>query len=523
MNAEAIPPFLQRLELGLEADARAIKRAYARELKKIDQETDLAGFQELRECYDIALRWAAWDAERKEQEAQASTPEPAPPPSAADGLEALDIVLPPPTNSRHEETPAPLDMLDDALPAAPQGPAREPDIDPEQLSLTAFERFTDACQVLGKGRFLDDVQLWEAELRRRLGDDELVNLEARTIFEARVAHLIAGEWQALNAPLFRAASTVFEWEGDPRRLQQFGYAGAFLYQATEEARLFEAQPAQDQTAQRQLLARLRQGDGPPPRVSMLDRRQIERMIERFPSLLTLQAHHEIVEQWRRQGRRPSPSVARAPVADTAPEPVLEGDTSKRRGFDKAWILFAVIAIVALLRGWQLHGASFLPSAYNGGQFMPPAAAPAPDADQAPDAVPASRRVDPGTRPARAAGALDQRIIDAIGNDIDYKYAKDAPAGRRTVKFEVFLDANGKVLGMNKRAKSIDPAWDKAVEAAIRRARPFPPEAGTVVMLEFGVTLTRNVPRPAAKTPAAQEPEAQETPAEEAGQAPQPGQ
>ncbi len=53
-------PFLTRLGLQPDSDAKDIRRAYARELKKIDQAADPGAFQELRESYEIALGWHAY-------------------------------------------------------------------------------------------------------------------------------------------------------------------------------------------------------------------------------------------------------------------------------------------------------------------------------------------------------------------------------------------------------------------------------------------------------------------------------
>jgi outer membrane biosynthesis protein TonB len=53
---------------------------------------------------------------------------------------------------------------------------------------------------------------------------------------------------------------------------------------------------------------------------------------------------------------------------------------------------------------------------------------------------------------------------------------------------VFLDADGKVIGMNKMQDSHLPGLDAAIEAAIRAAKPFPPETARI----FRVNMTGHV-------------------------------
>jgi hypothetical protein len=63
-------------------------------------------------------------------------------------------------------------------------------------------------------------------------------------------------------------------------------------------------------------------------------------------------------------------------------------------------------------------------------------------------------------------------------------------------FDVFLDENGAVIGVNRKERAADPAYTAAVERAILATPPFPPRTVKMVMLGYSSTLKRKPARPA---------------------------
>lgn len=237
------------------ADARDIRRAYARALKKIDQALDPAGFQTLREAYECALQAHAW---RLDDDAGQADPDTA----------AADVIL--------------AEPLQDAT--------------PEQLAGVVADAFTAVLATLGATQATVSDAPWQAALQHALADERLFAIDARFAFEQRVADILVRGWRPGHEALLAAAIAVFDWT---RGLGQgrLGYAGIVLECALVERVLFERQAGVDKQAQKRVLRLLRQGHTPEPSRMMQDLPFFARMQERFPHWLSIVAPEDGIAYW----------------------------------------------------------------------------------------------------------------------------------------------------------------------------------------------------------------------------------
>ncbi|NMZ81764.1 J domain-containing protein [Pseudomonas mandelii] len=132
------------LELPEDADARTIKRSYARLLKTFRPDEDPEGFQRLREAYEEALGVAQWRAEYAAEEHEVATVDVVEKPNHTDlqagsdvlGVRPLSLQNPPPLRPLNLESPPPLRSLNLA-PSNPQ-PLHEPVAAPDELAARAL-------------------------------------------------------------------------------------------------------------------------------------------------------------------------------------------------------------------------------------------------------------------------------------------------------------------------------------------------------------------------------------------------
>lgn len=403
-------PFLYRLGLDQDADARSIRRAYARELKLIDPEQDSAGFQALREAYDTALQWLDWRAQ------QAPTSEPA--------AAALDVGVP--------CTPVTVGK-------APTAPP-----DAQSLSHAVFDEFHAAmAQLLSEHRIQHNAE-WQRILQRSLDDERLIDLGARLYFEAQVAQLLASGWRPGHETLFAAASEVFRWQREGRRLQQLGHAGAVIDQALRENSIYQQLPESERMIQHAALALLRTDGEPTAYQLRADMPYVERLAQLFPTWMPLVVDMERVAAWRA-------GYAALPPKKKSWWPKLSIDLSARLTWAPVLILFMVFRFAMQDREEHTYSRGF----------------PQP----APQVVPEYRPLPEYLR---------QNIADRM-----LIIPPDLGPGEHAAEFFVTLNDAGRLDQISMYRSSGSISYDEAVSKALRASQPLPPETPR----KFQVTFT----------------------------------
>ena len=442
-----VPRFLQQLELDTTADERAIRRAYAQKLKKIDQEADPAGFQALRAAYDAALMWARQPSRSAPEQdpAAESDADAAPGPAPAPSFAPPNVAVP---KLRAEPTAPP--------PLAPAPvPAPAPQDEAVAQANAAFASFMDGFEAAAANpKTMPDYHTWQAALEKRMASDALISMTARELFEYRFAALLTQGWKPGHEALLVAATNVFRWNEDRRHLQNFGNIGFVLDRALQERALFDRLQPKDRAQQRALIQRLRNPSEPSRRELQDSFVLLENTVRNFPTWLGIITDVNQLPRWR-ELYAALPPGKRGKQVPTGQLPQYATSTGSR--WNGWWV---VLVLVVLVNGARLisGGSAPQPTVFPGpsttaNRLLPPAEPmPAPPLTTSFNSSPAD---DPrhGRQPPPP---LSQKAVAAL--------VRKAPSPE--VCDEVFRISQVYDLGTPYQSANPGPAFDRQIVACV---------------------------------------------------------
>lgn len=337
-----LPSFFKQYELARDAEERDVKRAYAKALKKIDQENDPAGFQALRESYEHALQWlqnksmyARWEdveeetEEETEDEAEAEVKD-----EVADNASNKSIeifaheqpvtqesdqpasLVPPPVLAEQEAEPEASRLLPEEGEPEPDTPDVDaqpwPDAEalariktaaqanapalpsPEIMARAVFEQMRQ--QLLDTAGTANHASI---ALEAAINDDRLIQVEARHLFEcSMVSYLLAG-WHDGDGELFEAALRLFEWDKDKQRLFSLDGRAFILDRALTELAVYNEKSTKIKNKQLALILKARSDEFPGVDYLEVNLPQMEQMLNLFPNWLSLVTKVGNIRDWRK--------------------------------------------------------------------------------------------------------------------------------------------------------------------------------------------------------------------------------
>ena len=365
---DQLPPFIRRFGLEAGATERDLKRAYARELKKIDPQADPAGFQSLREARDAAQSWLRYQAWARQQEAVSAQGEEVAGKADDEGTGADPVDRATPAGSSPEALAGPRApphaSADGAAGAASSSvSAQTATRSPAETQLPGELAEAVYRELHGQiaGQTVPIPRMREL-LEKCLDDPRLLFIEAREIFEYLIVQQLAQGWRTGHEVLFDVAYNRFGWQNERQRLVRFGQAGAVLERAMQELSAYQTQSDETQGGQLLAMRGLRDSERPEGDNRLAKVVRAEQFAERFPCLAAVVTNLENLKRWRQY--HPDTARAKAQLEQQEKQKQKQKPRAGAGHTPSRWWIFLVVMVV--INAGRFFSPSKLP------EYQPPA-------------------------------------------------------------------------------------------------------------------------------------------------------
>lgn len=319
-----LPWFFERLGIAATSDSKQIKRAYARALKRIDQQTEREAFEALRAAYEQALAWAA--EHRVDMPSQDDTAYDAPirvvpeHPVPVDDGERRHVELPgadeatdqgqsqPADPPSHTSNQAPHQLSQQGLPlpapVAPTAPtdAQEQSTDRDTPSVQARQQRAHDLSWLSirqwVARLMDPQDVpYEHLLDQALDDPHLQHLDARHQLDTM---LIDALYRAPvgQRDLFALAAARFDWAAQGVLTHQHDPRSTWVSQVIDQSLLWSSLDPGRAAAYTAALDAAIATDRPTPAQAWRHRGALNDLSHEFQAWSTLSLPSGRIDAWR---------------------------------------------------------------------------------------------------------------------------------------------------------------------------------------------------------------------------------
>jgi TPR repeat protein len=316
-----LPEFFVQYDLPADADERAVKRVYARQLKLIDQETDLAGFQALRDAFEVAMVWLQYRQQANTQDTSLEIDPQGPANGSVDSSQ----------NSQTVDASVLVTSMETA-----------------NLEAVAQDIIVAMINDM-RSHYYDPLYAGKCFMWT-MDDARLVHMETSQCFEGMLVRYLLQGWQPGNGELFDVAVEYYGWKKDSRRLHNWGEGGYILSRAIAEQAEFNTQDEGFRGAHWALLLKARYEYEPEHYYLLVHFPMMLRLLETYPTWVFMVTSRGNIEAWHQRYA----SLQQEMQAETAakPEPVRQAvaDSAKKIPYFKTrFVMGVLICFVFLLK------------------------------------------------------------------------------------------------------------------------------------------------------------------------------